>query len=144
MIYILLLSFNFNYVIQMQADVMDLKTPASSELEGTVIESRVDKRLGTVVSVLVQHGNVKIGDIVLIGPSWGRVRRLISDQGVDLTTAGPSTPVQVILDVGIYNMVSCYLTFKIYWVNVLLIFTKMEDNWVHWSSKCRGQVGHSK
>ena len=74
---------------------MDLKTSGDRSAEGTVIESRVDKRLGTVVTVLVQHGKISIGDVVLIGPSWGRVRRLLSDQGADLSSAGPSTPVQV-------------------------------------------------
>lgn len=74
---------------------MNLKAAVETPAEGTVIESRVDKGMGTVVTALVQKGSLKVGDYVLAGPSWGRVRRLISDQKTDLETAGPSTPVQV-------------------------------------------------
>jgi translation initiation factor IF-2 len=55
----------------------------------------VDKGLGVVVTALVQKGSLKIGDYVLAGNSWGKVRRLVSDQKRELKEAGPSTPVQV-------------------------------------------------
>ena len=74
---------------------MDLTAPEGVEGSGTVIEARVDKGLGVVVSALVQRGTVRVGDIVLAGASWGRVRRLLSDDGSPLKLAGPSTPVQV-------------------------------------------------
>ncbi len=61
----------------------------------TVIESKVDRRLGVIATVLIQKGTMRIGDIVLAGPAWGRVRRILSDQGTDLQEAGPSTPIQV-------------------------------------------------
>jgi translation initiation factor IF-2 len=83
--------------IQLQAEVMNLKAPVACRAEGTVLESRVDRGLGVVVTALVAKGNLKIGDFVLAGPSWGKVRRLISDQGKDIKEAGPSTPVQVTL-----------------------------------------------
>lgn len=60
-----------------------------------MLESGVDKGLGTVVTALVEKGTLKIGDFVLAGPSWGKVRRLISDQGKDIREAGPATPIQV-------------------------------------------------
>ena len=82
-------------MIVYKADVMDLNSRRGSKTEATVIESKVDKRLGTVATILVKSGELKVGDIVLVGPAWGRVRRLLSDQGKDLTSAGPSTPVQV-------------------------------------------------
>lgn len=63
--------------------------------EGTIIEASIDKRQGVVATGIVQHGTLKIGDCVVAGPSWGRVRRLLSDQGKELKEAGPSTPVQV-------------------------------------------------
>ena len=81
--------------IQLQAEVMNLKAPVECRAEGTVLESRVDKGLGTVVTALVEKGTLKIGDFVLAGPSWGKVRRLISDQGKDIREAGPATPIQV-------------------------------------------------
>ena len=83
------------YIWILQSEIMNLRSSDKAKPEGTVIESRVDKGLGVVVTSIVQKGTLKIGDIVLAGPSWGRVRRLISDQGEDLKEAGPSTPVQV-------------------------------------------------
>ena len=74
---------------------MNLRAPIDTKAEGTVIEARVDKGMGVVVTALVQKGSLKIGDYVLAGPSWGKVRRLVSDQRLDLKEAGPSTPVQV-------------------------------------------------
>lgn len=75
---------------------MNLRAPVDTLAEGTVIEARVDKGMGVVVTALVQKGSLKIGDYVLAGPSWGKVRRLVSDQRVELKEAGPSTPVQVL------------------------------------------------
>ena len=76
---------------------MNLRAPIDTKAEGTVIEARVDKGMGVVVTALVQKGSLKIGDYVLAGPSWGKVRRLVSDQRVDLKEAGPSTPVRLVL-----------------------------------------------
>lgn len=75
---------------------MNLRSPVECKAQGTVIEARVDKGLGVIVTCLVQSGTLKVGDYVLAGPSWGRVRRLISDQGADLKEAGPSSPVQIV------------------------------------------------
>jgi translation initiation factor IF-2 len=74
---------------------MNLKAAVDVPAEGTVIESRVDKGMGVVVTALVQKGSLRLGDYVLAGPSWGRVRRLVSDQKLDIDYAGPSTPIQV-------------------------------------------------
>lgn len=75
---------------------MDLNAKVGVKPTGTIIESRIDKRLGIVATVLVQKGNLKVGDILLAGKGWGRVRKMLSDQGEELKEAGPSTPVQVI------------------------------------------------
>jgi translation initiation factor IF-2 len=80
----------------LQAEIMNLKAPVDTKAEGIVIEARVDRGLGTVATLLVQKGTLRVGDVILAGPSWGKVRRIISDQGEDLKEAGPSTPVQVI------------------------------------------------
>ena len=74
---------------------MNLRAAVDIKAEGSVIEARVDKGMGVVVTALVQKGTLRVGDYVLAGPSWGRVRRLVSDQKKELTEAGPSTPVQV-------------------------------------------------
>lgn len=75
---------------------MALKSAADGPATGTVIEARVDKGFGVVVTALVQSGQLKIGDLILAGGSWGRVRRILSDIGEDIENAGPSTPVQVL------------------------------------------------
>eukprot|EP01041_Mallomonas_annulata_P004903 gene4903-9777_t len=80
----------------LQAEIMDLRAPELCRAEGTIIEARMDRRLGVVSTLLVQSGILRVGDYVLAGQSWGRVRRLISDQGEDLQEAGPSTPVQIV------------------------------------------------
>jgi translation initiation factor IF-2 len=72
--------------------------------EGTVIEASIDRRQGVVATCLVQHGTLKLGDFVVAGSSWGKVRRLISDQGRDLKDAGPSTPVQVLITQVLLNI----------------------------------------
>jgi translation initiation factor IF-2 len=82
--------------ILLQAEVMNLKAPVDCEAQGTVIEASVSKGLGTVVTALVQKGTLSIGDYVLAGPSWGRVRRILTDQNLEVDTAGPGTPVQII------------------------------------------------
>jgi len=74
---------------------MDLRAPVECAAEGMVIEARMDRRLGVVATVMVQTGTLKVGDCVLAGTSWGRVRRLISDLGKDSDAAGPSSPIQV-------------------------------------------------
>lgn len=82
--------------VLLQADVMNLKAPVDCKASGTVIEARVDKGLGVIATCLVQSGTLRVGDFVLAGPSWGRVRRITSDQGDDMKEAGPSTPVQIV------------------------------------------------
>eukprot|EP01035_Chromulina_nebulosa_P018582 gene18582-24308_t len=82
--------------ILLQAEIMNLKANYATKAAGTVIESRIDKRYGTVATVIVQEGVLKVGDILLAGPGWGRVRKMLSDQGVELKEAGPSTPVQIL------------------------------------------------
>lgn len=73
---------------------MDLRSRVHGPATGTVLESRKDKGLGLVVSALVREGTLAVGDFVLAGQASGRVRRLLSDQGLVLRSAHPSTPVQ--------------------------------------------------
>jgi translation initiation factor IF-2 len=82
--------------ISLQAEVMELTASVTGPAKGTVIESRLDKGRGVIVTVLVQSGTLKKGDIVVVGQEYGRVRAMFSDTGEALTEAGPSTPVEVL------------------------------------------------
>ena len=76
--------------------MLDLKADPSRPAEGTVIEARLDRGRGPVATVLVQRGTLKIGDIIVGGSQWGRVRALLDDQGKNVAKAGPSFPVEVL------------------------------------------------
>jgi translation initiation factor IF-2 len=83
-------------MIGLQAEILDLKANPDRPAEGTVIEAKLDRGRGPVATVLVQRGTLKPGDIVVAGAEWGRVRALVSDTGDIVTSAGPSTPVEVL------------------------------------------------
>ena len=83
-------------MIALQAEVLDLKANPNRPAEGTVIEAKLDRGRGPVATVLVQRGTLKVGDIVVAGAEWGRVRALMSDTGHSVVAAGPSMPVEVL------------------------------------------------
>jgi len=82
-------------MILLSSEVMDLKANPNRAAKGVVIEARLDKGRGTVASVLVQNGTLKMGDIVIAGTSVGRVRAMLNDKGQRITEAGPSCPVEI-------------------------------------------------
>ena len=82
--------------IGLQAEILDLKANPGRPAEGTVIEAKLDRGRGPVATVLIQRGTLKIGDIIVAGAEWGRVRALVSDQGNPVQEAGPSVPVEVL------------------------------------------------
>jgi translation initiation factor IF-2 len=82
--------------IGLQAEILELKANPQRPAEGTVIEGKLDRGRGPVATVLVQRGTLKPGDIVVAGAEWGRVRALVSDTGIPVIAAGPSTPVEVL------------------------------------------------
>jgi translation initiation factor IF-2 len=82
--------------VTLQSEVLDLKANPSRSGEGAVIEARLDRGRGPVATVLVQRGSLKPGDIVVAGSEWGRIRTLLDDKGATLSSAGPSTPVEVL------------------------------------------------
>jgi translation initiation factor IF-2 len=82
--------------IQLQAELLDLKANPNREARGTIIEAKLDRGRGAVCTVLVQNGTLKVGDIVIAGAQWGRVRALIDDRGVPVESAGPSMPVEIL------------------------------------------------
>ena len=82
--------------ILLQAEILDLKANYDRKAEGTVIESKVEKGRGPVISVLVQKGKLLVGDIVIAGKEWGKVRALSDDEGKRLDLAMPSYPVEIL------------------------------------------------
>jgi translation initiation factor IF-2 len=80
----------------LQAEILDLKANPNRAAEGTVIEAKLDRGRGPVATVLVQRGTLHVGDIVVAGAEWGRVRALVSDSGETVAAAGPSAPVEVL------------------------------------------------
>lgn len=82
--------------ILLQSEVLDLKANPDRPGEGAVVEAKLERGRGAVATVLVQRGNLKVGDIFVAGSEWGRVRALINDRGENITVAGPSMPVEVL------------------------------------------------
>ena len=82
--------------IGLQSEILELKANPKRPAEGTVIEAKLDRGRGPVATVLVQRGTLRTGDLVVAGAEWGRVRALVSDTGTPVSSAGPSTPVEVL------------------------------------------------
>jgi translation initiation factor IF-2 len=82
--------------INLQAEILDLRANPNRPAEGTVIEAKLDRGRGPVATVLIQRGTLHLGDIIVAGAEWGRVRALVSDTGAALESAGPSVPVEVL------------------------------------------------
>jgi len=79
----------------LQAEVLELRANPNRAAKGTVIEARLDKGRGPIMTVLVQNGTLHLGDIIIAGTCVGRVRTMINDKGQRVTEAGPSTPVEI-------------------------------------------------
>ncbi|MBY0227389.1 MAG: translation initiation factor IF-2 [Hyphomicrobium sp.] len=82
--------------IYLQAEVLDLKANPDRTAEGIVIEAKLERGRGPVGTALVQRGTLHVGDIVVAGTAWGRVRALINDKGQNIAEAGPSVPVEIL------------------------------------------------
>ncbi len=82
--------------ILLQAEVLDLKAPCSGKSSGTVLESRIDPSRGVVATLLIQSGTLDISDIIVVGTSFGRVRKMSDDNGNNVKSATPSIPVEVL------------------------------------------------
>jgi translation initiation factor IF-2 len=81
--------------VLLQAEVLELKAPVDAAAKGLVIEAQLDKGRGTVATVLVQSGTLKVGDVVLAGQTYGRVRAMLDEDGKQTKEAGPSIPVEI-------------------------------------------------
>lgn len=82
-------------MILLVSEVEELKANPNRNATGTVIEARLDKGRGSVATLLVQNGTLNIGDSMVVGNTYGRVRAMVSDLGKRVKTAGPSTPVEI-------------------------------------------------
>ncbi|SFN10003.1 translation initiation factor IF-2 [Formivibrio citricus] len=82
--------------ILLQAEVLELKSPADVPAKGIIIEARLDKGRGPVASLLVQSGTLRKGDVILAGQVYGRVRAMLDENGQSINEAGPSIPVEIL------------------------------------------------
>ncbi len=82
-------------MIQLQAELLELKARPEGFADGVIIEAKLDKSRGPLATVLVRNGHLKVGDYVAAGEWFGRVRALLDDAGKNTTEAGPSTPVEI-------------------------------------------------
>ena len=81
--------------ILLVSDMQELKANPNRYATGTVIESRKDKQIGSVATLLIQNGTLRLGDPVVVGTTYGKVRTLKNDLGQDIVEASPSTPVEI-------------------------------------------------
>ncbi|PTE76739.1 translation initiation factor IF-2 [Staphylococcus gallinarum] len=82
-------------MIVLTSEVQELKANPSQRAVGTVIEAELDKSRGPAASLLVQNGTLNVGDPVVVGNTYGRIRAMVNDLGQRIKTAGPSTPVEI-------------------------------------------------
>lgn len=84
------------HAVLLQAEVLELKAQVDSPAKAVVIESKLDKGRGSVVTVLVQSGTLHKGDVVLAGTSYGRIRAMLNERGRYIDSAGPAIPVEIL------------------------------------------------
>jgi translation initiation factor IF-2 len=83
-------------MVALQAEVLDLRANPGIAASGTVLEALLDRGRGPVARVLVQDGTLRVGDFVLAGPGFGKVRAMTNEHGKQIQEAGPSTPVEIL------------------------------------------------
>ncbi len=83
-------------LISLQAEIMELKADPKGQLQGSVVEAKLEKGRGPVATVLVQNGTLKMGDAIIVGNTFGRIKAMTNYLGERITEAGPSTPVEVL------------------------------------------------
>ena len=82
--------------INLQAEILDLKTDFDSKATGVVLESKIDIGRGPIANIIVTTGTLKKGDFFVSGLKWGKVRAIINDMGKNINEAPPSTPVEIL------------------------------------------------
>jgi translation initiation factor IF-2 len=82
--------------IQLQAEMMELTGDPAAEATGVVVEARLERGRGPVATLLVQNGTLKVGSVVVVGSTWGKIKAMVDDKGARVTKAGPAAPVEII------------------------------------------------
>lgn len=82
-------------MLALQAEILELKSDPTCRARGTVLESEMHKGMGSIATVLVQNGTLRLGDALVFGQHWGRVKTMRNEFGKELSEAGPSTPVEI-------------------------------------------------
>ncbi|MYE02279.1 MAG: translation initiation factor IF-2, partial [Alphaproteobacteria bacterium] len=82
--------------VLLQADLMELRANPNRQASGIVVEAQLDRGRGAVATILVQNGMLQVGDIVVAGAEWGKVRAMVDDRTGRVKSAGPSVPVEVL------------------------------------------------
>ncbi len=83
-------------MVMLTAEMQELKADPTRRAKGTVIEAKLDKGRGSVATLLVQNGTLNVGDSILVGSAYGKIRAMFDDKGKKIKTAGPSIPVEVL------------------------------------------------
>ena len=83
-------------MVLLTAEMLELKANPNRKANGTVIEAKLDKGRGAVASLLVQNGTLHVGDSILVGSTYGRIRAMFDDEGKKIKMAGPSIPVEIL------------------------------------------------
>ena len=83
-------------MVLLTAEMQELQADPNRKAKGTVIEAKLDKGRGAVASLLIQNGTLNVGDSILVGSTYGRIRAMFDDRGKKIKSAGPSIPVEVL------------------------------------------------
>jgi translation initiation factor IF-2 len=83
-------------MVLLSAEMLELKANKNRSARGTVIEAKLDKGRGAVASLLIQNGTLKVGDSIVVGSTYGRIRAMFDDTGKNIKSAGPSIPVEIL------------------------------------------------
>ena len=83
-------------MVILTSEMMELKASAARKAKGTVVEAKLDKGRGPVATLLVQNGTLHVGDSILVGTTYGKIRAMFDDKGKKIKTAGPSIPVEIL------------------------------------------------
>lgn len=83
-------------MVLLQADILELRANPKKPAIGTIVEAKLDRGKGPVATVLVKEGTLRVGDVFVCGPQYGKVRAMFDDRGNRVTEAGPSVPVEVL------------------------------------------------
>lgn len=87
---------NLLEMVVLTSEMEELKADSNRKAKGTVIEARLDKGRGPVASLLVQNGTLRVGDSIIVGSTYGRIRAMFDDKGKNIKVAGPSIPVEIL------------------------------------------------